>query len=50
MNRRAFVTGLGAVLVAPLAADPKEGRTLRYQAMRRGRCWQVAVDEVNAVG
>jgi hypothetical protein len=39
MNRRVFVTGLGAVLVAPLAADDALVQTPRRSALLTRRLW-----------
>jgi len=35
MNRRAFVTGLGGVLAAPLASEAQQGGSLRAIERRR---------------
>jgi hypothetical protein len=35
MNRRSFVTGLGAVLAAPLATEAQPGGSLRAIERRR---------------
>jgi hypothetical protein len=38
MNRRAFVTGLGAVLAAPLAAEAQQtGKVYRIGFLRAGQ-------------
>ena len=37
MNRRAFVTGLGAVLAAPLAADGQQPKCQRAESSHRSQ-------------
>jgi hypothetical protein len=45
MNRRAFVTGLGAVLAAPLAADAQQaGKVWRIGFLSPGQAGFVTID------